>query len=66
MELLAIIASRYNTRYVDAMLQAAKAELKRAGAGTFRLFVYRELTKFRSLQRGWRGKAQCRRIICWE
>jgi 6,7-dimethyl-8-ribityllumazine synthase len=28
----AIIASRYNTRYVDAMLQAAKAELKRAGA----------------------------------
>ena len=34
----AIVASRYNARYVNAMLRAAKAELKRAGARQVRVF----------------------------
>ncbi len=34
----AIVASRYNARYVDAMLRAAQAELKRAGAKTVEIF----------------------------
>ncbi len=33
----AIVASQYNARYVDAMLNAAKAELKRAGAAHVRI-----------------------------
>jgi 6,7-dimethyl-8-ribityllumazine synthase len=33
----AIVASRYNARYVDAMLAAAVRELKRAGAKTIRV-----------------------------
>lgn len=34
----AIVASRYNARYVDAMLRAAKAKLKRAGAKQVEIF----------------------------
>ncbi|HUA39299.1 MAG TPA: 6,7-dimethyl-8-ribityllumazine synthase [Candidatus Sulfopaludibacter sp.] len=33
----AVVASRYNARYVDAMLRAAKAELRRAGASEVRI-----------------------------
>lgn len=33
----AIVASRYNARYVDAMLRAAAAELRRAGAEEVRI-----------------------------
>ncbi|MGD0814156.1 MAG: 6,7-dimethyl-8-ribityllumazine synthase [Verrucomicrobiota bacterium] len=33
----AIIASRYNTRYVDAMIKAARAQLKKGGAKTIRV-----------------------------
>ncbi len=33
----AIVASRYNARYVDVMLAAARREIKRAGAKTIRI-----------------------------
>jgi 6,7-dimethyl-8-ribityllumazine synthase len=33
----AIVASRYNARYVDAMLRAARAELRRAGVSEVRI-----------------------------
>src|SRR5215475_8135522 len=33
----AIVASRYNSKYVDAMLRAARDELKRAGAKSIKI-----------------------------
>lgn len=33
----AIVASRYNSRYVDSMLRAAKAELRRAGVSKIQI-----------------------------
>jgi 6,7-dimethyl-8-ribityllumazine synthase len=33
----AVVASQYNSRYVDGMLRAARAELKRAGAAEVRV-----------------------------
>ena len=63
----AIVASKYNSRYVDAMLRAAKAEILRAG-GTVQVVrvpgAYEIPVVAARLARGTNAKLQPDAIIC--
>lgn len=64
----AIVASRYNARYVDAMLRAAQAELKRAGASSIRVVrvpgAYEIPVVAARLARAGEGRSKLGAIIC--
>ena len=55
----AIVASRYNSEYVDAMLHAAREELLRAGAH-IRIVRVPGAFEFRRRRRGWRNRSDTR------
>ena len=67
---VAIVASRYNTMYVDAMLRAAKKELRRAGAsvqvvrvpGAYEIPVVVE--RLARISAGERNRHNCDAIVC--
>jgi 6,7-dimethyl-8-ribityllumazine synthase len=64
----AIVASRYNARYVDAMLRAARAELKGAGARSIRVVrvpgAYEIPVVAARLARVGEGRARLGAILC--
>jgi 6,7-dimethyl-8-ribityllumazine synthase len=64
----AIVASRYNERYVDAMVEAARDELQRAGSRGVRVVrvpgAYEIPVVAARLARGAKGKGALRAIIC--
>ena len=51
----AIVASRYNARYVDAMLRAAKAELWRADVSRIQIIRVPGAYEIPVVANGWRG-----------
>ena len=63
----AIIASRYNGRYVNSMLRAAKAELAAVGAESIEVVRVLEPMKSRSWLEHWRGGKRSRfpRSFVW-
>src|SRR3954462_6703341 len=64
---IAIVASEYNATYVDAMVNAAKTELARAGAcqvETFRVPGAFEIPIVAARLARRSGKSRCNAIIC--